>query len=134
MQYEIHRNMINKTIRPTEGELEILTVLWDRGKATVREVHEEILKTKAAGYTTTLKLMQIMFDKNLVIRDSSAKTHIYEPVVTREETREIMVNRMVKNLFGGRPTDLVLQALGSKIPSKEELEQIEAIIQALKNK
>lgn len=125
--------MVNNTIRPTEGELEILTVLWDRGKATVREVHEEILKTKDSGYTTTLKLMQIMFDKKLVERDSSAKTHIYQPLVSREETRAAMVNRMVKNLFGGKPADLVLQALGSKLPTREELDKIESIIRDLKH-
>ena len=65
-----------KQTKPTEGELEILQVLWDKGKATVREVHEKILLTTDAGYTTTLKLMQIMFEKGLVLRDDSAKTHV----------------------------------------------------------
>ncbi len=76
-----------KQVKPTEGELEILQVLWERGKATVREVHETILKTKEAGYTTTLKLMQIMFEKGLVTRDDSAKTHIYQPNVSKEKTQ-----------------------------------------------
>ena len=72
----------SKYIKPTESELEILRVLWERNKASVRDVHEELSKTKEAGYTTTLKLMQIMFEKGLVTRDSSSKTHIYTPEVT----------------------------------------------------
>ena len=77
--------MSQKPIKPTESELEILQVLWQKGKATVREVHEELSRTKDSGYTTTLKLMQIMFEKGLVSRDDSAKTHIYQPLVTREK-------------------------------------------------
>ena len=75
----------SKYIKPTESELEILRILWERNKASVREVHEELSKTKEAGYTTTLKLMQIMFEKGLVGRDDSVKIHVYHPVVSREK-------------------------------------------------
>src|ERR1700748_4005505 len=92
--YEIYRKlflkyfcMSTKTIKPTESELEILQVLWDRNLASVREVHEELSKTKEAGYTTTLKLMQIMFETGLVGRDDSVKIHVYHPVVRREKTQ-----------------------------------------------
>src|ERR1700755_2687703 len=104
--------MSTKTIKPTESELEILQVLWEKDKASVREVHEELLKTKEAGYTTTLKLMQIMFEKGLVSRDSSSKTHIYTPEVSREKTQKLFVNKMIDSLFAGSPAQLVMQALG----------------------
>lgn len=78
----------NKLLKPTESELEILTILWNKKSATVREVHEELLKNKDAGYTTTLKLMQIMFEKTLVTRDDSNKTHIYKPAVTKRKNTE----------------------------------------------
>lgn len=123
-----------KQIKPTEGELEILQVLWDKGKATVRDVHETILKSKEAGYTTTLKLMQIMFEKGLVSRDNSSKTHIYEANVSREKTQNQFVGRMISNLFGGSSKQLVMQALGSQAPSKEELDEIQQLLDNLKNK
>src|ERR1700712_4202800 len=109
--YEINRNMsIIKITKPTESELEILQVLWNNETATVRTVHEELSKTKDSGYTTTLKLMQIMFEKGLVTRDDSNKTHIYKPAVTREKTQKLFVNRMINSLFAGSSTNLVLQA------------------------
>ena len=120
-------------MKPTEGELEILQVLWEKGKATVREVHETILKTKEAGYTTTLKLMQIMFEKGLVTRDDSAKTHIYQANVSKEKTQSQFVGKMISSLFGGSSTQLVMQALGSQSPSKEELVEIQQLLDNLKN-
>jgi predicted transcriptional regulator len=80
-----------KQIKPTEGELEILQVLWDKGSATVRDVHEHINEYKESGYTTTLKLMQIMFEKGLVKRDDSNKTHVYKANVSREKTQQQML-------------------------------------------
>ena len=93
-----------KNNKPTEGELEILHVLWQKKSASVREVHEELLKLKEAGYTTTLKLMQIMFEKGLVSRDSSNKTHIYKPVVSREKTQNLFLDKMINSLFRDRPS------------------------------
>jgi predicted transcriptional regulator len=124
----------NKIIKPTEGELEILSVLWNSGSATVRTVHEEICKSKDAGYTTTLKLMQIMFEKGLVTRDSSSKTHIYKPAVTREKTQKQFVNKMINSLFAGSSADLVMQALGGNQASTDELEKIQSLINELKLK
>ncbi|MDB5202779.1 MAG: transcriptional repressor, CopY family [Ferruginibacter sp.] len=133
--YETHRNMIKtKILKPTDGELEILAVLWEKGKATVRTVHEELCKTKDAGYTTTLKLMQIMFEKNLVARDSSSKTHIYEAIVTKEDTQKQFVSKMINSLFAGSSADLVLQALGGNKTSNAELEKIQRLIAELKAK
>ncbi len=124
----------NKILKPTESELEILSVLWDKGEATVRTVHEELTKTKDAGYTTTLKLMQIMFEKNLVTRDSSSKTHIYTPAVTKEKTQNQFVNKMVNSLFAGSTSQLVMHALGGNNASDAELDKIEQLIKALKAK
>lgn len=118
--------------RPTESELEILQVLWNEKVATVRTVHEELLKTKEAGYTTTLKLMQIMFEKGLVTRDDSSKTHIYKPAVTKEKTQQQFLNKMINTLFAGSSSELVLQALGGHDASEEELEKIHELITQLK--
>ncbi len=123
----------HKLIKPTESELEILQVLWDKGAATVRTVHEAIAQTKEIGYTTTLKLMQIMFEKGLVTRDDSSKTHIYTAAVTREKTQKQLLNKMIDTLFAGSATNLVLQALGGHHASKEEIEQIEKLIVDIKN-
>ena len=123
---------MNKQIKPTEGELEILQVLWDNGDSTVREVHENILKYKEAGYTTTLKLMQIMFEKGLVKRDDTAKTHIYKANVSREKTQHQFVGKMINSLFGGSSTQLVMQALGNNTINKEELDEIQKLLDNLK--
>ena len=100
-----------KQVKPTGSELEILGVLWNKEKATVRDVHEELAKIKDVGYTTTLKLMQIMHEKGLVKRDDSNKTHIYRPNITRENTQQQIVGKMISSLFGGNSTQLVMQAL-----------------------
>lgn len=121
-----------RSIKPTESELEILQVLWNKGTASVREVHEELLKIKDAGYTTTLKLMQIMFEKGLVRRDDSIKTHIYQAAVSREKTQKHLLGKMIDTLFGGSPTELVIQALGNHKASAGELEAIQKMLDNLK--
>jgi len=121
-----------KNNKPTESELEILQVLWEKKTATVRDVHEELLKSKSAGYTTTLKLMQIMFEKGLVTRDSSSKTHIYMPEVSREKTQKLFVNKMIDSLFAGSPAQLVIQALGNHKASTEELNEIRNYLNRIK--
>ncbi|HEV9038015.1 MAG TPA: BlaI/MecI/CopY family transcriptional regulator [Puia sp.] len=124
--------MPTKTIKPTESELEILQVLWERDQASVRDVHEELLKCKDVGYTTTLKLMQIMFDKGLVKRDDSFKTHIYQASVSKEKTQKHLLGKMINTLFGGSPGELVLQALGNHKASPAELEEIQLLLNNLK--
>jgi len=124
----------NKYIKPTESELEILCVLWNLQKATVRMVHEELTRQKSCGYTTTLKLMQIMHEKKLVVRDESSKSHIYAPAVSKEQTQTNLVNNMIQNLFSGSGSQLVLQALGNHQPSKEEIDKIEDLLSAYKER
>lgn len=123
-----------KMIKPTESELEILQILWKKGLATVREVHEELSLTKNAGYTTTLKLMQIMNEKGIVKRDDSMRTHVYQSAVNKEKTQKHLLSKIIDNLFGGSPTQLVIQALGdeSHKASREELEKIQALLDSLK--
>ena len=110
--------------KPTESELEILNILWEKGPCTVRDIHEVLEKTKEAGYTTTLKLMQIMNEKNLVKRDASNKTHIYEANISQEDTQGQLVKKMIDTVFNGSAMDLVMQALGNHKASKAELELI----------
>lgn len=123
-----------KYVKPTESELEILQILWKNGTATVRDVHEELAQIKEVGYTTTLKLMQIMHEKGLVKRDESMRTHIYQAAVNKEKTQKHLLTKMIDSLFGGSSTQLVLQALGSgeQKVSAEELEEIQKLIENLK--
>jgi BlaI family transcriptional regulator, penicillinase repressor len=120
------------THKPTESELSILKILWNKGQASVREVHETLSEHKISGYTTTLKLMQIMFEKGIVSRDASSKVHIYRPNITKENTQQQLVGKMITNLFGGSSSQLVLQALGNHQPNDAELAEIEALIAQLK--
>jgi predicted transcriptional regulator len=126
--------MASKYIKPTESELEILQLLWIKGLATVREVHEELIKTKDIGYTTTLKLMQIMHDKGLVKRDESMRTHVYQAAVNKEKTQKHLLTKMIDSLFGGSSTQLVLQALGNSDgkASAAEIDQIQRLLDNLK--
>jgi len=125
---------MNKHIKPTESELEILGILWERGASTVREVHEILEQSKEAGYTTTLKLMQIMHEKGILTRDASAKTHIYEASVSRESTQQQLLNKMIDTVYNGSATQLVMQALGHHRSSQEELDQIRQYLNEMEKK
>ena len=126
--------MSSNNVKPTESELEILQILWEKGSGTVREVHEKLMETKKAGYTTTLKLMQIMHEKGLVSRDTSNRSHIYRAAVSQEKTRKLLVDKMIKTLFQGSPSGLVMQALGHHRASKEELDEIRNYLRKLEDK
>ena len=120
--------MSRSSPRPTDAELEILRVLWERGPSTVRQVHELLAAARDTGYTTTLKLMQIMADKGLVTRDESARTHIYTSRTSQESTQKQLVNDLVQRAFGGSAAELVLRALASHKTSDEELQEIRKLI------
>ena len=111
-------------IKPTDSELEILNILWTKGPSTVREIHEVLEQNKDAGYTTTLKLMQIMLDKGLLKRDASNKSHVYTANISQEKTQGQLVQRMIDNVFNGSASQLVMQALGNYKPSVDELNEI----------
>jgi predicted transcriptional regulator len=116
-------------IRPTESELEILQVLWKMEQATVRDVHEELAKTKASGYTTTLKLMQIMDEKGLVARDTSSKTHVYRAAYSQEKAQSSALDKILSTVFEGSTSDLVIQALGHHKASKDEIDVIKKYLE-----
>lgn len=111
-------------IKPTESELEILQVIWKKGQCTVRDVHEELSKNKDAGYTTTLKLMQIMHDKGMVERDTTSKTHLYKALVSREQAQQTAIDKIISTVFKGSTSDLVIQALGHHRASRDEIDAI----------
>jgi BlaI family transcriptional regulator, penicillinase repressor len=117
--------------KPTESELEVLTVLWQKGKATVRQVNDEINLSKESGYTTTLKIMQIMHEKGLVKKDSNAKQHIFEANVDEQETQKSLLNRFIDSTFQGKAMSLVMQALGNHKASDSELAELKILIQTL---
>ncbi|HKW97467.1 MAG TPA: BlaI/MecI/CopY family transcriptional regulator [Bryobacteraceae bacterium] len=114
--------------RPTEAELEILRVLWQHGPSTVRDVFETLSKTKPIGYTTVLKLMQIMAEKDLVRRDEEQRAHVYRARVPQQETQRQMVRDLLHRAFDDSAAQLVMQALASKKTSPEELAQIRQLL------
>lgn len=118
-------------IKPTESELEILTVLWKLKQASVRQIHDILSETKVTGYTTTLKLMQIMHAKGLVKRDEQSRSHIYSPVRTENETQKSLVKGFLSTAFGGSSKKLVMQALGQDRPSQEEINEIRKFLDQL---
>ncbi len=114
--------------RPTDAELAILRVLWERGPATVRHVYEALAGHRDTGYTTTLKLMQIMAEKGLVTRDESSRTHVYAAGVSRDRTQRQLVSDLMDRAFGGSATALVMQALSAQPASEQELGEIRWLI------
>lgn len=120
--------------KPTEAELAILRVLWERGPSTVREVTEHLQNERGTGYTTALKLMQIMTEKGLVARDESSRTHVYEAVATAENTQRQLVSDLLERAFGGSAQQLVMQALSSQRASKAELAEIRSLLDELDKK
>jgi predicted transcriptional regulator len=120
--------------RPTPAELEILHVLWTRGASTVRDVHEELNAAKPTGYTTVLKLMQIMAEKDLVRRDAKQKAHVYQARLRREQTQSQMVRDLVDKVFGGSASGLVMNALSTKRASAEELAEIRKTLDEMEGK
>ena len=114
--------------RPTDAELAILRILWDRGPSTVRQVHEILGRERQAAYTTALKLLQIMTEKGLVERDERDRTHIYRARLSEETTQRQLVRDLVDRAFGGSASKLVLQALATRRASAEELRDIRKAI------
>lgn len=118
--------------KPTEAELDILHVLWQRGPCTVREVHESLYRDEGAGYTTALKLLQVMHAKGLVERDDSQRAHVYRPVASKESTQNRFLSDIVQRVYEGSASQLVLQALGNHPrASREELAEIRAMLSRL---
>jgi predicted transcriptional regulator len=114
--------------RPTPGELEILRVLWERGPSTVREVHESLERGRATGYTTVLKLLQIMAEKSLVTRDESARAHVYAARVREADTQRQLVGDLLDRAFGGSAMKLVMHALAARRASPAEIARLRRML------
>lgn len=115
--------------RPTEAELELLNILWEKGPATVRELHQAIAVKRAIGYTSVLKLLQIMTDKGLVEREESGKAHIYRPVGTQQDTQSRLVRDISERVFAGSAAALAIHALSTQPVSDQELEELRRLIE-----
>jgi BlaI family penicillinase repressor len=122
---------ISTPAKPTEKELEILVILWEKGPVAVKDVHEALGGEEANGYTTILKLLQIMHEKGLVTRQKSGKLHLYKAVPSQENTRQLMLNKMIDKVFQGSAMQLVMSALGNKQSSKEEILEIKKYLETL---
>lgn len=115
-------------MKPTDSELEILSVIWKHGPSSVRFVNEELKKEKEVGYTTTLKIMQIMNEKGLLDREEQGRMHIYRAVVQEDEAKRQLLDRFVDTAFGGSAMQLVMQALGKHNTTPEELKELRKLI------
>lgn len=123
--------MVEKQIKTTEKELEILQIIWEKEAVSVKEVHEALGGDEANGYTTILKLLQIMNEKGLVTRQKSGKLHLYKAVPSLEKTRQQLLDKMIRTVFQGSATQLVMSALGNKQSSREELKEIKKYLEKL---
>ncbi|MHB8905841.1 MAG: BlaI/MecI/CopY family transcriptional regulator [Melioribacteraceae bacterium] len=116
------------TPRPTDSELEILRILWENGASTVKAVNEKLNEKKESGYTTTLKMLQIMYEKNLVVRDENERSHVYKAAIKQDEIQKVLLDKLLTTAFSGSAANLVMQALGNSQPSKEELKKIKELL------
>ena len=120
--------------KPTKTELAILNVMWEISPTTVRNIHEELCTKTRTSYTTTLKMLQVMFQKGLVTRDSSNKAHIYSPAMSKQDTQKQLIDDLKTRLFGGSISSLVMQALGADHQaSEEEIEQIKEFLKTIES-
>jgi BlaI family penicillinase repressor len=129
--YSLFENCKEELMKPSENELKILQILWDLGPSSVRDVHEKISENKDSGYTTTLKLMQIMATKEIAIRDTRARTHIYSAAISEQETKTDLLSKFIFATFKGSSSSLVLQALGNGKTTQDELDEIKALIASI---
>jgi BlaI family penicillinase repressor len=119
---------------PTDAELEVLQLLWEYGESSVRFINDMLNKKREVGYTTTLKIMQIMNDKGLVVRNTDQKSHLYRAVLQENKAKTKLVNEFISNAFNGSAKDLVMHALGNHQSTQNELDEIKALIQSLEKK
>ena len=126
--------MLKKKCEPTESELEILQILWGEGPSSVRQVNEKLNLKREVGYTTTLKIMQIMTEKGYVTRDTKSRTHIYHSAVKEKETQTSLLNDFIQKAYRGSAMSLVMQALGQQDATPEELEDLKKLIAVMDKK
>ena len=128
------RNTSYNMTKPTDSELEILQVLWENGPMTVRELNDYMNKKRRVGYTTSLKMMQIMTEKGLLTRDTSLRSHIYVPALKPEDVQSNILDHVLKTVFKGDRSRMVLQAMGNHTASHEELSELKALIRKIEKR
>lgn len=121
-------------MKPTDSELEILQVLWENGPLTVRKLNDKLNEHRNVGYTTSLKMMQIMIEKGLLTRDTALRSHIYSPILQPEDVQSNILDHVLKTVFMGNRSRLVLQALGNNNVTREELSELKALIQKMEDR
>lgn len=126
--------MAEHQIKPTESELEILQIIWRRGPSTVRQIHDILSAKKDVGYTTTLKLLQIMVQKGIVTADKRFRTHTYYAILKEEETQKKLIDQLLSVAFGGSASKLVMSALGDAKPRPEDIEELRNFIKNWEDK
>jgi len=129
----MRKTMQNNNIKPTDSELEILQILWKSGYSTVKDVNDELNKLRSVGYTTTLKTMQIMFEKKLLGRERSGRSHTYVALIKENETKNMLLDKVLQTVFAGSASKLVMQALGQNKASKKEISEIKKFLNDLEN-
>lgn len=120
-----------KKYKPTEAELEILSLLWENGPSTVKDINDLLNRYKEVGYTTTLKIMQIMFEKQIVAREKSGRSHIYESLLKKGDTQNLLLEKILETAFSGSASKLVIQAIGRKKTSQKEINEIKKYLEML---
>lgn len=120
-----------KKFKPTEAELEILGILWSNGPSTVKQINDLLNTEKEVGYTTTLKIMQIMFEKNILKREKLSRSHIYDAAIKKSETQGILLEKFLKTTFSGSASKLVMQAIGRENTTQKEIDEIRDYLKML---
>ena len=118
---------------PTASELAILQLLWDNGPLTVRQVHDTVAEEREVGYTTTLKTMQVMFERGFLTREPQGRGHLYAAAIAKEDTQEKLLDNFLDRAFGGSVKGLVMRALGSRKASRKDIQELKALIDRLEN-
>lgn len=121
----------DKTNQPTASELAILAILWERGPSAVKAVHEQLSEEKEVVYTTILKTMQVMTERGFLARESQGRKHIYRAAIAREDTQDSLLDTFVNRAFGGSAKNLAMRALGNYKTSKEDLDELKALIEKI---
>ena len=129
----INRSQNMSKFKPTDAEIEILQLLWEKGPSSVRDINDSLNAKRDVGYTTTLKLMQIMNEKGIVKRDTAARSHIYKAVAKENDTKNNLISDFVKVAFNGSAMSMVMQALGNTSSSQGELDELKSLISKLEN-
>jgi predicted transcriptional regulator len=121
-------------MKPTDSEMEILQLLWEHGPMTVRDLNDKLNLQRRVGYTTSLKMMQIMTEKGMLTRDTTARSHIYTPALRPGDVQSNILDHILKTVFNGDRSSLVMQAIGNEHVTQEELAELRALIQKIEEK